>query len=244
MTVAGGSGSRDDNDFGIRISSRRTVRTGRYATIGADPAHARRVWFALHGYGQLAARFLRPFAGIVPADTCVVAPEGLSRFYHEMPRADGAHLQRVGATWTTRDGRELDIPDTQAWLDGVYDEVMAPGIAAGAPAACGVLGFSQGMATAMRWVADGAVRPDCFVGWAGGLAADVQQERFAAGVAEARVVLVAGESDSFATATARASVLKGMRRLHRDTREIVFAGGHHLDPGVLTMLLEELPLND
>jgi hypothetical protein len=52
---------------------------------------------------------------------------------------------------------------------------------------------------------------------------------------------VAGDSDSFATASARAIVLKRMRRLHRDTRELVFAGGHHLDPGVLTMLLDELP---
>ncbi|HYW32404.1 MAG TPA: hypothetical protein VE869_12910, partial [Gemmatimonas sp.] len=113
-----------------------------------------------------------------------------------------------------------------------------------APPSCGVLGFSQGVATAMRWVADGAVRARCFVGWAGALAADVQQDRFAAAVANTAVTLVAGESDSFATPTARKSVLTSMRRLHRDTREIVFAGGHHLDPGVLTMLLNELPLND
>ncbi|MFY7923741.1 MAG: esterase, partial [Gemmatimonas sp.] len=64
----------------IRIHTRPTVRTARYSVLGTEPAEAQRVWFVLHGYGQLAPRFLRHFAGAVPPDTCVVAPEGLSRF--------------------------------------------------------------------------------------------------------------------------------------------------------------------
>ncbi len=49
----------------IRLHSREPIRTGRYAVIGAGPADARRVWFALHGYGQLATSFVRPLlAGV------------------------------------------------------------------------------------------------------------------------------------------------------------------------------------
>jgi hypothetical protein len=37
-------------------------RTARYFTLGPAAAGAREVWIVLHGYGQLAARFLRHFA--------------------------------------------------------------------------------------------------------------------------------------------------------------------------------------
>ena len=233
----------DSNPGDIRVRVRETVRTGRYAVIGADPADARRIWFALHGYGQLAPRFLRPFEGIVPPDTCVVAPEGLSRFYMDMPRVDGGHLQRVGATWMTREARELDIADTMRWLDVVHDEVMASSSARGSLASCGILAFSQGVATAMRWVAHGTVRPATFVAWAGGLAHDVNKERFAEQMSEATVVLVAGDRDGFATAEARTAILQGFKEYKPSAREILFPGEHHLDPGVLAMLMDGLPQN-
>lgn len=225
----------------VRVVQRETTRTGRYAMAGADARTARRIWFVLHGYGQLAPRFIRPFLEVIPSDTCVVAPEGLSRFYREMPQSDGSHLQRVGATWMTRESRETDIADAIRWLDQVYSDVMASRPADEAPAACGILAFSQGVATAMRWVASGAVAPDCFVAWAGGLASDVQQGRFIKQVAGIDVVLVAGDMDEFASEAARATVKAEMTRYHPSPREIVFAGAHHLDTGVLKMLFDEFP---
>jgi len=228
-------------DPGVRIVQRETIRTGRYAMAGADADTARRIWFVLHGYGQLAPRFLRPFLEVIPPDTCVIAPEGLSRFYREMPQSDGRHLQRVGATWMTRESRDTDIADAVRWLDGVHGDVLdsrKPGIDA---PACGVLAFSQGVATAMRWVASGTVRPACFVAWAGGLADDVQQETFREKVAGIDVVLVAGDMDEFASESARATVKVAMSRYHPAPRDILFAGAHHLDPGVLKMLLDEFP---
>ena len=64
-------------------------RTARYATAGAEPADTTTLWVVFHGYGQLASEFLTTFARQVPKATRVIAPEGLSRFYLELPRADG-----------------------------------------------------------------------------------------------------------------------------------------------------------
>ena len=64
--------SADGTDSTIRLFTREATRSARYAAIGADPEAASRIWFALHGYGQLAERFLKPFDGIVPRDTCVI----------------------------------------------------------------------------------------------------------------------------------------------------------------------------
>ncbi len=222
----------------IRLFTRETTRSARYAAIGADPQGASRIWFALHGYGQLADRFLRPFDGIVPADTCVIAPEGLSRFYLEAPRADGGHMQRVGASWLTREQRELEIVDAMTWLDQVHDEVVsAASRATGAVPWTGVLGFSQGVATAMRWIASGHVAPSHVVVWAGGLAHDADVTALRAKLAHADLTLVCGDEDQFATVEARERMLAAARELHPSPREILFAGRHQLDVDVLRSIL-------
>lgn len=223
---------------GVRIVERTTARTARYAVAGAPLESARRVWFALHGYGQLAERFLRPFAGVVPHDTAVVAPEGLSRFYLEAPRADGAHLQRVGATWLTRESRETEIRDALAWLELVRAETQG---ASRGPVSYGVLAFSQGVATAMRWIGATEFHPRAFVAWAGGVATDVQENTFRERVAQARLVVVSGEHDRLVTGDARQRMIDGMRALHPAVEEIRFDGDHALHPPTLARLLTELP---
>ncbi|HEU4629600.1 MAG TPA: hypothetical protein VFS08_07625, partial [Gemmatimonadaceae bacterium] len=58
------------------------ARTARYVTVG-DAERPRRIWLALHGYGQLAAPFAARCRPLADAQAVVVAPEALSRFYVE-----------------------------------------------------------------------------------------------------------------------------------------------------------------
>jgi predicted esterase len=235
------TGSDGDGASHQEVRERQTSRTGRYVVMGAPPAQAHRVWFALHGYGMLATRFARAFASTLPDDTCLIAPEGLSRFYLEMPRPDGGHLQRVGATWLTRESRETEIRDTHRWLDGVHDDIVAECVGAtGRMPLTGVLGFSQGVATAMRWIASGHVAPAMFVAWAGGLANDVDAPAFTAKMHVAETVLVVGNADPFATPAAADAIVASLATLAVPHRTQVFEGAHHLDAPTLRTLLSEL----
>jgi predicted esterase len=226
----------DNTGNAIRLCTRETVRTGRYALVGAEPAHARRLWFALHGYGQLASRFVRPFTDAVPADTCVVAPEGLSRFYREMPRPDGGHLTQVGATWMTREGREEEMADAERWLSAVHDDLLP---VAPQGAAVGVLAFSQGVATAIRWIASGGVRPQALVVWAGGLPDDVEDASMTQALERCDVVLVNGTQDPFVQADAHAAALARLRRWQPQARAVSFEGDHRLHRDTLAALLRD-----
>ncbi len=228
-------------DGGIRIRERPTPRTARFALLGAEPSSARRIWIALHGYGMLASRFLRAFAGTVPADSCIVAPEGLSRFYLELPRTDGSHLQKVGATWLTRESRETEIIDAHRWLDLVHDEVVAESIhGTGTSPSIGILGFSQGVATAMRWIAEGHVRPRRFVAWAGGLAADVDPVAFTTSLQDGDFIAVVGDDDPFVTPRAVETLQHTVAGWGLTHRIETFHGGHQLEPTVLAALLASL----
>lgn len=233
-----------------RLHRLTVARTSRYATLGADAAHAARLWVAFHGYGQTVDTFLASFAGCVPPDTRVVAPEGLSRFYLEAPRADRGHLARVGATWLTREDREDDLRDALGLVHTVVAREHGAVVAArGARPALGVLGFSQGVAMSQRWLIvaretpslGGAARIAQHVLWAGGLAHDVPDAAMRAAWRETAVHVVWGTRDRFADAAAVRAQRDRLHTLATHCEAHAFDGGHRLEAGRLGERLRALP---
>ncbi len=223
----------------LRVATLATTRTARYAMAGSAAGTAQRWWMGLHGYGQTAASFIKPAVPIVPADTLLVAAEGLNRFYREMPRPDGSHLQRVGATWMTRENREDDIADTVAWLSRLHAHVQAD-LPRGAATPFGLLAFSQGVATALRWLAHARLAPRMLVLWAGGLPHDVDAELLHAVLQNTRVVVVTGTHDAFVTDARVREMQQTLHEWQLQAEWQTFDGEHHLDAPLLGALLEEL----
>lgn len=200
-----------------------TPRTARYFTLGS-PRGASDVWFVCHGYGQLAARFLERFRPLEAAGRCIVAPEGLSRFY----LTDSPAERRVGASWMTREDRLHEIDDYVHYLDAVY-AAIAP-----ARAKVTLLGFSQGAATACRWAALGgsASRVDRLVVWGGEVPPELDVSRLRA----LRLTLVYGTRDEYFTPKI-VSATESRLREHDVRYELVpFEGGHEIDEATLRAL--------
>lgn len=203
-------------------------RSARYWVAGV-PGRGSELWYVLHGYGQLAERFLRSFEVLADGSRCVVAPEALSRFYLESGRND-----RVGASWMTREDRLTEIADYVRYLDTLHAE-LAPGWA-GEAARVTVLGFSQGTATAARWLALGRARAHRLVLWGGEVPPDLDL-----GVARERwrnteVILVVGNADQFVTAKVLARDEARLREHEIPYRVVKFTGEHEILPGVLRLL--------
>jgi predicted esterase len=164
-------------------------RTARYWTRGGLPDRDGDLWFVLHGYKQLARRFLRRFAPIDAPGRLVVAPEALSRFYIGTEQGRHGPVSAVGGTWMTREDRLSEITDYVRYLDRLA-------------AHCGasshrvtVLGFSQGVATATRWAVRGAIRPARLLLWGDTTPPDLDTERAGPALAGVDVVLVRGSED-------------------------------------------------
>ena len=198
-----------------------TSRTARYFTLGTL-ARAADVWFVCHGYGQLAARFLERFRPLEAEQRCIVAPEGLSRFYLSESPAE----RRVGASWMTREDRLHEIEDYVRYLDAVH--------AAVAPKAAQTtaLGFSQGTATVCRWAALGSSRIERLILWGGEVPPDLDLKRLRV----PKLVLVYGTRDEFFTPKIVA-VNEARLRDHGIPYELLsFDGGHALDADTLGRL--------
>ena len=205
------------------------TRTARYYTRG-PLAQAREVWFACHGYGQLAQYFLRRFDAVDDGTRLLVAPEALSRFYLADPAGSHANA-RIGATWMTREDRLREIDDYVGYLDAVYREVMAGGVP---PAARVVaLGFSQGVATACRWAVLGHARVDELVLWAGLVPPDLDLRLGAERLRNTRVRLVAGTADPSLPPGALEEERARLARHGIQSVALAFPGGHELDGDTL-----------
>lgn len=204
-------------------------KTARYCTLG-DPSGAKQVWFVLHGYGQLAPYFIRHFAPLDDGTRLIVAPEALSRFYIEQTSWKGAGQSRVGASWMTRESREADIADNVTYLDRLYQQVFSSMTRDGVRVV--VLGFSQGVATACRWVALGSARADTLVLWAGPLPPDLGKDA-AAPLTRMKVIRVLGDRDDLAVPEAVAAEHALAGRLGITAELVRFAGGHELDAATL-----------
>lgn len=203
----------------------------RYYTndVGAD---AKQVWFALHGYGQLAQYFIRKFDVLAEHQIKVVAPEALSRFYLEPLTGAGRKNNRVGATWMTKEDRETDIRNYLTFLDTVFEkEVADPG-----KSKVTILGFSQGSATASRWAMSKNIYFNRLILWAGVFPPDMDFILGKEILKDKKVQLVHGKSDPFLTDSRMLESKTLIDKLGVGVEEVTFDGGHDLDPKTLSLL--------
>ena len=208
-----------------------TLRTSRYYTLGPAATAAREVWFVLHGYGQLAGRFLGAFAALDDGSRCLVAPEALARFY--LSEATGRH-DKVGASWMTREDRLTDIADYVRYLDAVYEALLR---GRPEPAAVTVLGFSQGTATAARWLAQGAARAGRLILYGGEVPPDLDLAAARERWNRTELILVAGSHDSYITPKILARDEERLRSHGIEYRVERFDGGHEVVPEVLRRMV-------
>jgi predicted esterase len=206
-------------------------RTARYFALG-DSTRAGEVWFACHGYGQLASRFLEKLRVLDDGRRYLVAPEGLSRFY----LSESATERRVGATWMTREDRLAEIDDYVRYLDAVYAEVF--GSLDRARVSVHALGYSQGASTVSRWVAMGKAKVDRLTLWGGEFPPDLDLtlDTVVNRLRAARMTLVYGRSDEYITPKVVSGVLERLRQHGIPYEEIPFDGGHEMNEAVLRSL--------
>lgn len=204
----------------------RVERSFRYSVLEAEE-HTHLLVYLLHGYGQLAEYFIRKAEGIERKNVTFVAPEGMHRFY--LNGTSG----RVGASWMTREARELDIAENTENLDRLHNHLSV----VYQPKKVLLIGFSQGGATAARWLANGQSPFDAFVSWASVFPPDVAfpETGFAPAVP---CYFVIGNDDPYFSADARDEAISAYEQL--GFRILRFDGKHDLDKTVITSLISSL----
>ena len=208
-----------------------TKRTAQLYTLGEAGPHIRDLWVVLHGIGQQAAYFIKHFELLVDDTTMVVAPEGLSRYY-----LNGKY-ERVGASWMTKLARLEEIDDQIHYLDKVM--VMMREALPQEELRIRLLGFSQGVATAWRWMMQGETAPDSFVLWAG-KNPEEYNDTLRLRMDHIPFYGVAGTNDPFIKAGYLDMYYKKLSSEFPQLQTKTFEGGHNIHPEPLREIKVEL----
>ena len=185
------------------------------------------VWIICHGYGQLAEYFLEWFKPVFSEKTLIVAPEGLHRFYIK------GFSGRVGASWMTKQDRLNDIEDYVNYLDEVYLEIknmVSP--------SCfiHVLGFSQGVSTAIRWICKSKLQLNSLSLLAGKIPEDIDYNLYSKKINTLNPKIIFGNNDEFYSTKSINNELNFIKSSGLNFKYIEFDGRHKLKKNIITKL--------
>ncbi|MCU0394163.1 MAG: serine hydrolase family protein [Thermoflexibacter sp.] len=189
-----------------------------YHVLGELSEKTEQVWFLLHGYGQLASFFIKKFDFLDLQKNYLIAPQGFNKFYLE------GFSGRVGANWMTKEDRLNEIANYTNYLNQVYYNELKN--IDNQNIKINVLAFSQGCATASRWIAYGHFKPHQLILWAGEIPQDVVDSEVFKSLP---LTIFWGEQDELIKSDMIAIFANRLREAGLFPRIVKFDGKHEVD---------------
>ncbi|WP_299275012.1 esterase [uncultured Psychroserpens sp.] len=116
--------------------------TNSYSTLNTLSSSTKNVWFVCHGMGYLSRYFLKYFKGLDTKDNYIIAPQAQSKYYIT------SKFKHVGASWLTRENTSLETKNVMTYFDSIFEQEQLPD-----RINLIVMGYSQGVSVAMRYLA-------------------------------------------------------------------------------------------
>ncbi|MEZ4776367.1 MAG: esterase [Bacteroidia bacterium] len=202
-----------------------------YFFMGELTENTRHIWVACHGHGQLARYFMKRFDFLDLQEHYLIAPQGPDRFYMD-------NYTRIGASWTTRENREMHIENQLNYLDSVFDTETAD--VDWSQVKLHLLGFSQGVSAITRWAASRKILFDSLSLWAGGFPPELTKDQWSFVKSSARTFAIIGRQDEYLTEERLEEQKKLISGVFENCEFILFEGKHEMNREVLATLVEKI----
>ncbi|WP_179353556.1 alpha/beta hydrolase [Winogradskyella vidalii] len=156
-----------------------------YSTLNHLTARTKNVWWVCHGMGYLSRYFLRYFRNLNPEENYIIAPQAPSKFYIQ-PK------MHVGANWLTKVDTVAGTENIMAYFDAVFEaEKISENVN------FIVLGYSQGVSVALRYLAKRQLQCNQLVIHSGGIPKELTAQNFNYLSKNTQVKLIYGTEDEY-----------------------------------------------
>ena len=157
-----------------------------YSTLNTFSDKTKNIWLVFHGMGYLSKYFIRYFSELNPEENFIIAPQAPSKYYI------GPKFKHVGASWLTRENTSEDTKNVLSYIDSVWikeqPKVMPRFI---------VMGYSQGVSIATRWLASRNINCDELLLHSGGIPVELEPADFEHLSETCRVTYLYGNEDEY-----------------------------------------------
>lgn len=202
--------------------------TNSYSTLNSLSKTTKNVWFVCHGMGYLSRYFLKYFADLNPEENYIIAPQAQSKYYIS-PR-----LKHIGASWLTKENTIAETENVMRYFDAVLkSENISNNLN------LIMLGYSQGVSVALRYIAKRQLNCAQIVMMSGGIPKELTSSDFEFLDPKTKVSLIYGTMDAYLDEDRltieknRAFELFG----HCDFQIIPFEGKHEVNKSILNKMV-------
>ncbi|MEM0516997.1 MULTISPECIES: alpha/beta hydrolase [Aequorivita] len=202
--------------------------TNTYHTLNRLTDKTKNVWIVFHGMGYLSKYFINYFSELNAEENYIIAPQAPSKYYQDK------RFKHIGASWLTRENTVTETENILNYVDAVFKKELSGPI----PNLI-VLGYSQGVSIATRWVARRKLQCNVLVLHSGGIPNELQPKDFNFLNEHAQVLYLYGNNDEYITEARKTEeYLKGTN-LFKDRLKIeVFNGTHEVNKPFLLKISE------
>jgi len=200
--------------------------TNTYSTLNILTEKTKNIWVVFHGMGYLSKYFIKYFSEMDAEENYIIAPQAPSKYYQ------GKNFKHVGASWLTRENTIADTHNILNYVDAVVEKEL-PDFKANLI----VLGYSQGVSIATRWVASRKIQCDKLILHSGGIPSELKTQDFEFLKSSAQVIYLYGNKDEYITeARETEEKLKGSKLFQSRLKIEVFEGIHEVNTAILLKL--------
>ncbi|MEM1002598.1 MAG: esterase [Bacteroidota bacterium] len=197
-----------------------------YSTLNIRSELTKNVWFVCHGMGYLSRYFTKYFKDLDPINNYIIAPQAPSKYYQQ-PK------MHVGANWLTRDNTPMGTDNIMNYFHAIMEEedlASATNLI--------VLGYSQGVSVAMRFLAKEQLQCQQLVLHSGGIPKELQAKDFEYLDTQTKVKLIYGTEDEYLDESRIAYESQRAQDLFGERLEIIpFKGPHIVNTELINQLV-------
>lgn len=198
-----------------------------YSTLNELTENTKNVWFVCHGIGFLSRYFIHYFNELNTEENYIIAPQAASKYYLRN------EYKHVGASWLTKENTQTEIENVLNNLNAIYDAEKIP-----TRVNFFVLGFSQGVSVAMRWISRYKIPCEKLIIYAGSIPKELTADNFSfMNLTHTKVINVVGTQDEYITENRMQQELEKMELLFGKQYQLfTFEGRHEMSKEVLETL--------
>ncbi len=199
--------------------------TNTYSTLNRLTEKTRNIWIVCHGIGFLSKYFINYFKDLKPDFNYVIAPQAPSKYYQTKA------YKYVGASWLTKENRELETENVLNYLDAVLKNENLP-----TDKNIILMGFSQGVSVVTRWIAQRKINCDYLVLHSGSIPTEFNPDSFAH-LPDLITTVIYGTEDEYLTQKKLNTQLNYANKIFPNpVKVITFEGKHEMSKQSLSDL--------
>ena len=202
--------------------------TNSYSTLNNLSSTTKNVWVVCHGIGYLSRYFLKYFDILKSDENYVIALQAPSKYYI------GTNYKHVGASWLTKENTQKETQNVMRYFDAVLKREKIPN-----DINLIVLGYSQGVSIASRYVARKKLNCNHLVLLSGRIPRELEPQNFNFLTKETKISLIYGDQDEYLNE----KMMIEERRLfhdlfgHTNASIICFEGKHEVKKDIIKNLV-------